>query len=147
MPQNNGKLAEEVKARIQSKGWSQTTIAARGGPSTTSLTKITSGKGNLSPKMLAQIDAGMEWEPGRAARTLAGETTAAASDLASTSDDDLLAEVRRRMKGADHGRTPDAQKSVTVGIAADEATPTGSATTQPEPEVPTPQKPSRHRVR
>jgi len=114
MPENSGSLAEAVKARIQSKGWSQTTIAAKGGPSTTSLTKITSGQGNLSPKMLAQIDAGMEWEPGRAAQILAGGTGPVVTELASVSDEALLEEVRRRLKGASWSGDPAQEESELV---------------------------------
>lgn len=124
MPENNGNLAEAVKAHIQSKGWSQTTIAARGGPSTTSLTKITSGRGNLSPKMLAQIDAGMQWGEGRAAQILAGEVPGAV-DLAQLSDDALLAEVRRRMKGAPSWLVADRPEEELGAVLAEEAIPIG----------------------
>lgn len=125
MPENNQALAEAVTSRVRELGWSQTTVAARGGPSTTSLTKITGGIGRLSPKMLAQIDRGMDWTAGTAARILAGQPVAELS-LTGISNDDLLAEVRRRMEGAPWlvpGRPEELERGVAT---AKPATPLGN---------------------
>ena len=116
MPENNQALADAVTSRVREMGWSQTTVAARGGPSTTSLTKIASAQGSLSPKMLAQIDRGMDWTAGTAARILAGHAVADL-DIAGISNDDLLAEVRRRMEGvSDAGQS--AQKRTREPLTA-----------------------------
>ena len=72
MPTNNSALSDAVKARMGEQGWSQATVITQGGPSSTSLTKILSGQGNLSPKLLAQLDTGLQWEPGTSARILTG---------------------------------------------------------------------------
>lgn len=78
-------------------GVSQATVQGRGGPSTTSLTKITSGAGHIQGSQLGKLDAGLQWPSGTAARILRGGSTL--TSIADVSDEELLAEVARRMQG------------------------------------------------
>lgn len=97
MPEINHRLAAAVRQRMLELGWSQTIVASQGGPSTTSLTKITSGEGTVSPKTLAQLDTSLRWRSGTAAALLSGVEPLQPVDLSEVSDDELLAEVRTRM--------------------------------------------------
>jgi len=72
MPANSDELAEAVRVRMAEQGWSQATVIRQGGPSTTSLTKFLRGKGNLSARLLAQLDDGLQWQSGTSATILSG---------------------------------------------------------------------------
>lgn len=86
-------------------GWSQATVIKQGGPSTTSLTKVLSGTGNLSPRLIAQLDAGLKWEAGTAAKILRQSQIAAPDlariDLPDISDEELVSELLRRLQSKD----------------------------------------------
>ena len=64
---------------------------------TTSLTKITSGAGYIQGSQLGKLDAGLKWPSCTAARILRGGSTL--TSIADVSDEELLAEVARRMLG------------------------------------------------
>ncbi|MEH3135919.1 MAG: hypothetical protein PGN30_13075 [Mycolicibacterium neoaurum] len=69
------RLGREVLNRRTSRGWSQSAVRERGGPSDTLQTKIESGNWRPSrgvDETLQKIDIGMEWLPGSASRVLAG---------------------------------------------------------------------------
>lgn len=57
-------LADAVALWMQRHGLTQTVVAARGGPSTTSMTKITYGRGSVRPGSLADLDKGLGWGHG-----------------------------------------------------------------------------------
>lgn len=95
-------------------GVSQATGQGRGGPSTTSLTKITSGTGYIQGSQLGKLDAGLQWPSGAAARILRGGSTL--TTIADVSDEELLAEVARRMQGR-----PDEAGNATAEESPDEA--------------------------
>lgn len=97
MPELNERLAKAVRNRMDELGVSQATGQGRGGPSTTSLTKITSGAGYIQGSQLGKLDAGLQWPSGTAARILRGGSTL--TTIADVSDEELLAEVARRMQG------------------------------------------------
>ena len=64
---------------------------------TTSLTKITSGAGDVQGSQLGKLGAGLQWSSATAARILRGGSTL--TTIADVSDEELLAEVARRMQG------------------------------------------------
>lgn len=106
MPELNDDLAEAVKRWIDAHSLTQPVIASNGGPSSTTLTKVLSGSGNVRPVILSQLDRGLGWGSGHAARVLRGEEVPASFDWRSVSDRELLDEVERRMKGvSDAGAT------------------------------------------
>ncbi|HHV20801.1 MAG TPA: hypothetical protein GXZ30_04580 [Propionibacterium sp.] len=104
----NARLAEAVKAWIADRPHlTQPVISSNGGPSSTTLTKVLTGEGNVRPGILAQLDQGLGWGNGRAAKLLAGEAIPVEFDWTSVSDRELLSEVERRMArgGSDAGNT------------------------------------------
>lgn len=108
MPELNARLAEAVKAWIANHPHlTQPVISSNGGPSSTTLTKVLAGEGNVRPGILAQLDQGLGWGHGRAAKLLAGEAIPVEFDWTSVSDRELLSEVERRMRrgGSDAGHT------------------------------------------
>lgn len=110
MPELNERLAKAVRNRMDELGVSQATVQGRGGPSTTSLTKITSGAGYIQGSQLGKLDAGLQWPSGTAARILRGGSTL--TSIADVSDEELLAEVARRMQGRPNGAgNAEAEKS------------------------------------
>lgn len=64
---------------------------------TTSLTKITSGDGYIQGSQLGKLDAELKWPSCIAARILRGGSTL--TSIADVSDEELFAEVTRRMQG------------------------------------------------
>lgn len=100
MPQLNQALAEKVSRHMHASGLSQIDVAGRGGPSTTTLTKITKGEGSISSRVLRQLDQGLGWAEGTSAQVLAGPPARSSSQSLSTwTDDELLDEIRHRMQG------------------------------------------------
>lgn len=69
------RLGEYVLARRKNRGWSQSAVAERGGPSDTLQSKIETGAWRPTrgvDETLKKIDAGLEWEVGSASRVLDG---------------------------------------------------------------------------
>lgn len=67
------RLAKAFEGHVKRMGWSQQHVAAIGGPSTTTQTKITRGDGPLSRQTCQKIDVAMGWPWGTAGRVAAGE--------------------------------------------------------------------------
>ena len=96
------RLAEAVKIWRQERHLSQDRIRAQGGPSDVVLGRI---ERNEEPHprgdTLHKLDAGMGWTPGSASRILRGGDPAPEKptelDLTEASDDELLAELCRRL--------------------------------------------------
>lgn len=102
MPDNNPQLAEAVRAWVESHGLTQTTIAARGGPSTSTMTKVLSGRGSFRRVIFNQLDRGLDWGDGNAERYWRGEAVRDDGfDWRNVSDAELMAEVTRRMRERD----------------------------------------------
>lgn len=72
MPADPQRLGRYVKARREALGLSQDEVAARGGPSDTTLGKIEAGAGGLSRISVAKLDHPLSWAPGSARRVLEG---------------------------------------------------------------------------
>ena len=53
-------------------GLRQDQVAARGGPSTTTLTKVENGTSRANPGTLRKLDVGLGWEQGSATRAVSG---------------------------------------------------------------------------
>lgn len=112
MELNEG-LAKAAAIWIKRHGLSQTTIAALGGPSTTSMTKIGSGRGSVRPGSLVRLDKAFGWEVGTSAQYLDGLdpqglfTEPAPATLHEWSDEQLLDELRQRLARAREGETND----------------------------------------
>jgi len=119
VPDNNDDLAKAVRDWIDSHGLTQAKISARGGPSSTTITKILSGRGSFRAAVFGQIDRGLEWGDGRAEEVWQGEPDGSRIDWREASDDQLLEEVRRRLAERTHDRGNDAKKRLT---AADSST-------------------------
>ncbi|WP_264923181.1 helix-turn-helix domain-containing protein [Mycobacteroides chelonae] len=69
------RLAEAVRTRRASRGWSQAAVTERGGPSDTLQNRIEAGRWKPVRGVedsLRKIDAGMEWREGSASRILSG---------------------------------------------------------------------------
>lgn len=66
------RLARYVKARRDELGLRQDELKDRGGPSTTTLTKVESASATLAPVTLRKLDDGLRWARGSAAAILAG---------------------------------------------------------------------------
>lgn len=99
MPKNNTALAAAVRDWIETRGLTQTTIAARGGPSTSTMTKVLSGEGSFRGVIFAQLDRGLGWGDGVAERHWFGQgVPVEAKGWREASDDELLAELHRRME-------------------------------------------------
>lgn len=88
------KAYEDAKDRL---GLTQTDIAAAGGPSTTSQSKI--GKGRyVSPGSLSKLDKALGWERGTSARIIAGTPASTqVGPLTGYSDRELLDEIADRI--------------------------------------------------
>lgn len=67
------RLAKAFEGHMKRMGWSQQHVAAIGGPSTTTQTKIIHGSGPLSRQTCQKIDLAMGWPQGTAVRVAAGE--------------------------------------------------------------------------
>lgn len=120
MPENNQHLADAVKRWIDSRGLTQSVIAARGGPSTSTLTKVLKGTGTLRPSIFADLDRGLGWGDGRAESEWRGVTAAPEGfDWRSVSDEQLLDEIATRMRrgGSDAGTAEPREKSAGGGVA------------------------------
>lgn len=66
------RFASIVKRRREELGLRQDQLRDLGGPSTTTMTKVENAMDAPSPVTLRKLDAGLDWEPGSAARTLKG---------------------------------------------------------------------------
>ncbi|MGU3650608.1 hypothetical protein [Mycolicibacterium sp. A43C] len=73
-PKNNPRFASVVRDTMERLGFTQVDVDERGGPSDTTLRKVLDGKrtDSISVRTLKMLDAAFGWEPGSAARTLAG---------------------------------------------------------------------------
>ncbi|SKI79711.1 Bacteriophage protein [Mycobacteroides abscessus subsp. massiliense] len=76
MEPNWENLAHHVRTRRMSRGWSQATVTAQGGPSDTLQSRIENGE--WAPKRgvddtLSKLDSGLKWVEGSASRALAGD--------------------------------------------------------------------------
>lgn len=75
------RLAELVRQRRIALDLTQTDVAARGGPSDTTLGKVESAVGTPNRQTLMKLDVGLGWTPGSARRVLdGGEPTPAEGD-------------------------------------------------------------------
>lgn len=66
------RLGQIVRARREELDLRQDELADRGGPSTTTMTKIENGTGEPAPVTLRKLDVGLRWERGSARRVLRG---------------------------------------------------------------------------
>ena len=110
MTELNQALAEAVREWATRNALSQTVIAARGGPSTTSMTKILSGSGSVRPGSLTDLDKGLGWGQGVAVEYLAGRDplglfAASNSPVTEWTNEQLLAELARRLAQTDTNRS------------------------------------------
>lgn len=123
MAELNAQLAAAVTWWMQRHALSQTVIAARGGPSTSTLTKITQGVGSVRPSVLAGLDEGLGWGTGVAARYLAGEDPLGIDSASTTApeewpDEQLINELARRLRtrgreGETDASTAEAREKIT----------------------------------
>jgi hypothetical protein len=91
-------LAKAFGAYVADHSLSQTDVAARGGPSTTSQTKIQKATKPISPQTLQKIDKATGWPPGTSARILAGTSEPTEQrTIEGYSNEELADEVRRRL--------------------------------------------------
>lgn len=67
-------LASAFAQWVDDNGWTQTDVAAMGGPSTSTQTKVRQGHGPFRSGTLRQVDAIMGWKPGTAQRVIRGAT-------------------------------------------------------------------------
>lgn len=67
-------LAKAFDEWFERSGMSQAEVAAAGGPSTTSQTKVRQSDGRVARQTLQKIDAVTGWAPGTALRILRGES-------------------------------------------------------------------------
>lgn len=117
MPENNEDLARAVRNWIDDTGLTQAKITALGGPSSTTMTKILSGKGSFRSAVFGQLDRSLNWGDGAAYAAWRGELVAAGVDWRSVSNRELLAEVERRMKGgSSDARSAEAEKNEPQGL-------------------------------
>ena len=89
-------LARAFGAYVADHSLTQTDVAARGGPSTTSQTKIQKATEPISPQTLQKIDKATGWPPGTSARILAGGMDLTEQrTIEQLSNDELVAEIHR----------------------------------------------------
>ena len=95
-------LAQAFGAWIDANLWTQADVVNRGGPSTTTQTKIRSTDEPLSRQTLKQVDKVMGWEPGTSALVLGGRTPPAPHGTVGPTDDDEASqsEIRTAMEKA-----------------------------------------------
>jgi hypothetical protein len=99
-------LAKAFGAYVDDRGLTQTDVAARGGPSTTSQTKIRKTTKPVSPQTLQKIDKVTGWPPGTSARIIAGSPEPGERrTIRSYSDDELVEDIRRRLR--ERGKSDD----------------------------------------
>lgn len=72
MTNGRRKLAELFGAWMDHHGYTQTDVAAMGGPSTTTQSKVRNSDDSISRQTQRQLDAVMGWPPGTAAGVLQG---------------------------------------------------------------------------
>ena len=72
MDEGRRKLAELFGAWMDRNGYTQTDVAAMGGPSTTTQSKVRNSDDSISRQTLKQLEAVMGWTPGPAAGVLQG---------------------------------------------------------------------------
>ena len=100
------RLAKAVRLRREELGLRQDQMRNRGGPSTTKLTEIERAMPPApTAGTLRKLDVSLGWAAGSAAAVLAGgepRIAVAPADLTGVTDEDLLAEVMKRME-ARHG--------------------------------------------
>lgn len=121
MPENNARVAKAVREWIERHGLTQSVINARGGPSSSTITKLLSGTGGFRNAIYAQLDRGLDWGTGTAEAIWQGKAEANAPkgfDWRSVDDDELLAEVRRRMGGQKDDGNTEAEKRDYYALAA-----------------------------
>lgn len=114
VPENNEDLARAVRNWIDDTGLTQAKISALGGPSSTTMTKILTGKGSFRQAVFGQLDRALNWGEGGAMAAWRGELAKTAGDKfdwRTVGDRELLDEVERRMKGEQDVRRTEAEKS------------------------------------
>ena len=80
-PRDPRAFGHAVKTRREQLGLRQDELGARGGPSTTTLTKIENGSPTpVSKATLRKLDTGLDWPVGTAAAVLAGEPPPSSRD-------------------------------------------------------------------
>jgi len=107
-------LAKAFGAYVDDHGLTQTDVAAMGGPSTTSQTKIRMTEAPISLQTLQKIDLVMGWERGTSARIIAdGLDPSQQRTITSYSNEELAREVRRRLllRRSEPDDEPASQKS------------------------------------
>lgn len=72
MPELNVGLRDAVEWWMRKHSLSQSLIGGRGGPSTSTMTKIAKATGAIRPGVVADLDSGLGWGEGTAAAYLAG---------------------------------------------------------------------------
>lgn len=96
------RLAAAVKDRRAHLGLTQIQVWDAGGPSNSTLTAIEGATQSvISTVTLQRLDTGLGWAAGTAVRILSGGDHSVRLDLVPT--DDLLAEVRRRIRITEQG--------------------------------------------
>ena len=114
MPENNPRLAKAVRDWVEQRGLTQPVISARGGPSSTSMTKVLTGRGSFAASMFLKLDRGLGWGDGTAERHWRGEALASSVDWREASDQELVEELSRRLAnrgGQQDAGTAEAQKT------------------------------------
>lgn len=112
-PTDLDRLARHVKQRREELGLRQDQLKDRGGPSTTTLSKIENATDTPAPVTLRKLDDSLDWERGSAARTLRG------GDPTPTRRSGILPPrvqpTRRRHSASPH----DASSTAAVDVVAD----------------------------
>lgn len=94
------RLAELFGEWADGRGLTQTDVAAMGGPSTTTQTKVRLTDEPISRQTIRQLEAVMGWPAGRAMAVLQGDyqEPSGSFTLADVSNEELLEEVAKRMR-------------------------------------------------
>jgi len=116
-------LAKAFGAYVDDHRLTQTDVAAAGGPSTTSQTKIRTTDAPIASQTLQKIDKVTGWPPGTSARIIAGAAEPTEQrTITSYSAEELAYEVRRRLllleEGGTDARSADADEKRDDGAAA-----------------------------
>ncbi|WP_081633898.1 helix-turn-helix transcriptional regulator [Terracoccus sp. 273MFTsu3.1] len=87
-------LADAVRSRRASMGWTQSDVAERGGPSDTTLSKIESASpSSLAERTLRRLDTGLGWSPGTARQIYLERGSRVEGDAPASGKGPLLAEA------------------------------------------------------
>ena len=70
------RLADQIRAEMSARGWSQHELAERAGVSERTINRLLNGPRSRLPNVMPQIEHALGWEPGTARRVLYSDTPA-----------------------------------------------------------------------